>query len=978
MGTPRGSAGDRDSQLGSRAATPSTASWQVEDSAELAYRAIERSDNRQGQSPDKAHDTDTAGELAGGRAASASSVREGDGAEHASPGVSRSDARARPRPSAKAKGESTVSTEASDFDRSEAVVRRQAGQRRAEQSSDEVRRRTARDTPSSAREQEHQSLDSQRHGRLNAHTPEDDHRRDSDAQSPSHRSQAASDASASSVEAPLAQGLPQSHSNAHSGTPAYESQRDGLADRQLDENKQEGSHSSPRQRSWERPPGGETSPETYQTKHGGHSRSAAEGRDSRERERDQRDPEFLRMESAELRGSALHNDRREAPEGEWTSEVPTKYGKPADGGQPRLTRALSPPRHYRPRTPGSREQTPLNIQAVPGQSYPYVDDARDLEPAEVDKFLSLIEKHNLDASDEEDMARSVTELYSEWIDWCIHYRITSTKSKPALVSEFVKVHQGVYGVERQRRAMGIVQGSRAQPSASKGHQGPVEDRGDGQGPRQVFASAVQSPALMSTTFAREEQHVPDSSSPRFVDARRGPGNGNVPSATPSGERHAPRYASTWNVPPPGRGYEGSAQQPVGAERSLATQPSRSSSVRDYTPGRRDPDVAAERHVPPDIDPRARSFYGPPPEGLSRPARPHGHAHAESSAVRGDIKPYKHVSDPSQNFTRPSVPLSTVHDHSRASAIGGYQAAPSSSRAPTTDATAGPPIKQLPPGLFDQMRAALRDEILGEARRNVDHHVMRLSNLNKDLVAHNEALKARVEQLEIQSDNAAKWITYLAQSHDDSTARLDALSASATAQARVVPRDVHPSPHLSGSHHPGSEARPPRTSGGYITESPRARTRQAEPIYKDVSGESYRAHNGDRGRHHEENARRDRALNAAPPASMPPREYQRRAYETEAMGETNGTPLAGRSSAGQGLSRSQGASYGDAGLSTSHSSASTRPQSLSQPQHSQSLDPPANEPRSTLTTEQPPYRPYLDPSPRPPYEDARLVKRPRNY
>ncbi|PWN42526.1 hypothetical protein IE81DRAFT_341411 [Ceraceosorus guamensis] len=895
METPRGSAGDRESQLGSRDATPSTASWQVEDSAELAYRAIERSDNRQGQSPDKAHDTGTAGGSAGERAASASSLREGDSAEHASPGVSSSDARARPRPSAKAKGESAASTETSEFDRSEAVARRQAGQRRAEQSGGEVRRRTARDTPSSAREQEQQTLDSQHHGRLNAHPPEDDHRRGSDAQSPSHRSQAASDASVSSVEAPLAQGLPQSHPNAQRGTPPYESQRDALADRQLDENKQEGSHGSPRQRSWERPPGGETSPETYQTKHGGNSRSTAEGRGSRER--DQRDPESLRTESAELRGSASHNDRREAPEGEWTSEVPTKYGKAADGGQPRLTRALSPPRHYRPRTPGSREQTPLNIQAVPGQSYPYVDDARDLEPAEVDKFLSLIEKHNLDASDEEDMARSVTELYSEWIDWCIHYRITSTKSKPALVSEFVKVHQGVYGVERQRRAMGIVQGSRAQPSASKGHQGLLEDRGDGQGPRQVFAPAVQSPALMSTTFAREEQHLADSSSPRFADARRGPGNGNVQSATPSGERRAPRYASTWNVPPPGRGYEGSAQQPVGAERSLAAQPSRSSSVRDYTPGRRDPEAAAERHVPPDIDPRARSFYGPPPEGLSRLARPHGHP--ESSTARGDMKPYKHVSDPSQNFTRPSVPLSTVPDHSRASATGGYQAAPSSSRAPITDATAGPPMKQLPPGLFDQMRAALRDEILGEARRNVDHHVMRLSNLNKDLVAHNEALKARVEQLEIQSDNAAKWITYLAQSQDDSTARLDALSASATAQARVVPRDVHPSPHLSGSHHPGSEARPARTSGGYITESPRARTRQVEPpIYKDVSGESYRAHNGDRGRHHEEEARRDRVVTAAPPASMPPREYQRRAYETEAMGETNASALSIAGSFGQ--------------------------------------------------------------------------------
>ncbi|UZJ57221.1 hypothetical protein CBS101457_006541 [Exobasidium rhododendri] len=83
----------------------------------------------------------------------------------------------------------------------------------------------------------------------------------------------------------------------------------------------------------------------------------------------------------------------------------------------------------------------------------------DLTLQEVDRFLDLIEKHNLHTSNEDDMARSVTELYQEWLEWCAKRNVQSTKSKQALVAEFVRIHQGNYGTTRQKRAMEIVQGN---------------------------------------------------------------------------------------------------------------------------------------------------------------------------------------------------------------------------------------------------------------------------------------------------------------------------------------------------------------------------------------------------------------------------------------------------------------------------------------------------------------------------------------
>lgn len=53
--------------------------------------------------------------------------------------------------------------------------------------------------------------------------------------------------------------------------------------------------------------------------------------------------------------------------------------------------------------------------------------------------MDLIEKYNLDGSNEDEMARSVTELYQEWLEWCAKRNVQSTKSKQALVSEFVRV-----------------------------------------------------------------------------------------------------------------------------------------------------------------------------------------------------------------------------------------------------------------------------------------------------------------------------------------------------------------------------------------------------------------------------------------------------------------------------------------------------------------------------------------------------------
>lgn len=87
-------------------------------------------------------------------------------------------------------------------------------------------------------------------------------------------------------------------------------------------------------------------------------------------------------------------------------------------------------------------------------------DGEDLTPLEVDKFLELIEKHNLDTSSEDDMARSVTELYQEWLEWCAKRSVQTTKSKQALVGEFQRIHSGYYGSQRQNRAVTIVQGSR--------------------------------------------------------------------------------------------------------------------------------------------------------------------------------------------------------------------------------------------------------------------------------------------------------------------------------------------------------------------------------------------------------------------------------------------------------------------------------------------------------------------------------------
>lgn len=103
--------------------------------------------------------------------------------------------------------------------------------------------------------------------------------------------------------------------------------------------------------------------------------------------------------------------------------------------------------------------------------------SEDLNLQEVDKFLDLIEKHNLHTSNEDDMARSVTELYQEWLEWCAKRSVVSTKSKQALVAEFVRIHQGDYGRTRQQRAMDIVKGSAGQEAGEIGGGGGEGGRG---------------------------------------------------------------------------------------------------------------------------------------------------------------------------------------------------------------------------------------------------------------------------------------------------------------------------------------------------------------------------------------------------------------------------------------------------------------------------------------------------------------------
>lgn len=56
----------------------------------------------------------------------------------------------------------------------------------------------------------------------------------------------------------------------------------------------------------------------------------------------------------------------------------------------------------------------------------------------MDKFLDLIEKHNPETLNDEEMARSVTALYQDWLVWCAS-RLTVPKPKSALMAEFVNV-----------------------------------------------------------------------------------------------------------------------------------------------------------------------------------------------------------------------------------------------------------------------------------------------------------------------------------------------------------------------------------------------------------------------------------------------------------------------------------------------------------------------------------------------------------
>ena len=144
-----------------------------------------------------------------------------------------------------------------------------------------------------------------------------------------------------------------------------------------------------------------------------------------------------------------------------------------------------------------------SARPTPGYKTELGESTDELMPQEVDKFLDLIEKHNLHTSNEDDMARSVTELYQEWLEWCAKRNIQSTKSKQALVAEFVRIHQGAYGPTRQQRAMEIVQGS----GGSNGLEGMAGRESERQSRNRSVppsSKAGSSSRVPSTTFKEEE------------------------------------------------------------------------------------------------------------------------------------------------------------------------------------------------------------------------------------------------------------------------------------------------------------------------------------------------------------------------------------------------------------------------------------------------------------------------------------------
>lgn len=141
----------------------------------------------------------------------------------------------------------------------------------------------------------------------------------------------------------------------------------------------------------------------------------------------------------------------------------------------------------------------------------------------VDKFLDLIEKYNLDTSNEDDMARSVTELYQEWLEWCAKRNVSCTKSKQALVAEFVRIHHGAYGATRQQRALEIVQGSHSFDHA--GMANAALDRGATEG-------GTRTGARLSANSARESDKR---SRPKPVDSRLSP----PPTASAGHPLHSP-------------------------------------------------------------------------------------------------------------------------------------------------------------------------------------------------------------------------------------------------------------------------------------------------------------------------------------------------------------------------------------------------------------------------------------------------------
>lgn len=231
--------------------------------------------------------------------------------------------------------------------------------------------------------------------------------------------------------------------------------------------------------------------------------------------------------TAESRRASLGDSREIAATNSGTPPVPSKRSPPlatdqgsASDAKPRPTteysrqaprstaaNSSSAPYYYS----SAREVAPSTRLSSHKSNAAAASNAEDLTMHEVDKFLDLIEKHNLHTSNEDDMARSVTELYQEWLEWCAKRSVQSTKSKQALVAEFVRIHQGQYGRLRQQRAMDIVKGRAG--GVSDGDQNPLTTDLSGQ-PISYLPPSKSAPLLAATPGKYKEEERDAVSDPK--------------------------------------------------------------------------------------------------------------------------------------------------------------------------------------------------------------------------------------------------------------------------------------------------------------------------------------------------------------------------------------------------------------------------------------------------------------------------------